>query len=262
MPNVRAEIDDLRELNPPEELEEEASQLFDDADAAIDEIEQLIEEDPEAFFGPTRIPSPTSTREPPKWDSSSAGTRASVGQSSGSDQSATGPLMPSCGTCVTSALLGASSVEQLDQNLDALDRVDFGADEPAAIDEFAVDRGIDLWEQSRLAADVAVAELAPLEVGVSASRATRRAEGREHRQDHRLPAWLYARKVATASPSPTPNPDAMKFTLDTTLPETARRDERGSRGRCAVRPGRVRRRRSCGSLRRQRLRHGAAPTGL
>jgi hypothetical protein len=25
--------------------------------------------------------------------------------------------------------------------------------------------------------------------------------------------------MATASPSPTPNPDAMKFTLDTTLPE-------------------------------------------
>ena len=75
----------------------------------------------------------------------------SVGQSSGSDQSATSPLMPSCDTCVTSALLGASSVEQLDQNLDALDRVDFGADELAAIDEFAVDRGIDLWEQSRLA---------------------------------------------------------------------------------------------------------------
>lgn len=26
--------------------------------------------------------------------------------------------------------------------------------------------------------------------------------------------------MATASPSPTPNPDAMKFTLDTTLPES------------------------------------------
>ena len=36
-------------------------------------------------------------------------------------------------------------------------------------------------------------------------------------------AWThiapYARVVANASPSPTPNPDAMKFTLDTTLPE-------------------------------------------
>ena len=27
LPNVRAEIDDLRELNPPEELEEEGRQL-------------------------------------------------------------------------------------------------------------------------------------------------------------------------------------------------------------------------------------------
>ena len=34
-----------------------------------------------------------------------------------------------------------------------------------------------------------------------------------------MPACPYARNVATASPSPTPNPDAMKFTLDTTLPE-------------------------------------------
>ena len=89
--------------------------------------------------------------------------------------------MPSCDTCVTSALLGASGVEQLDQNLDALDRVDFGADELAAIDEFAVDRGIDLWNSPGSPADVAVAWLAPLEVGVSASRATPRPGGREHR---------------------------------------------------------------------------------
>ncbi len=32
--------------------------------------------------------------------------------------------------------------------------------------------------------------------------------------------WPYARHVANASPSPTPNPDAMKFTLDITLSET------------------------------------------
>lgn len=32
--------------------------------------------------------------------------------------------------------------------------------------------------------------------------------------------WSYARHVANASPSPTPNPDAMKFTLDITLSET------------------------------------------
>ena len=74
---------------------------------------------------------------------------------------------------VTSALLGASSVEQLDQNLDALDRVDFGADELAAIDEFAVDRGSTSGNSPGSPADVAVAQLAPLEVGVSASRRPR-----------------------------------------------------------------------------------------
>ena len=36
---------------------------------------------------------------------------------------------------------------------------------------------------------------------------------------HDIGSVPYARHVATASPSPTPNPDAMKFTLDTTLPE-------------------------------------------
>lgn len=50
VPTVRAQLDDLRELNPPEELEDESSQLFDDVDAAIGEIEQMIEDDPEAFF--------------------------------------------------------------------------------------------------------------------------------------------------------------------------------------------------------------------
>jgi hypothetical protein len=36
----------------------------------------------------------------------------------------------------------------------------------------------------------------------------------------RLIDALYDRTVAVASPSPTPNPDAMKFTLDTTLAST------------------------------------------
>ena len=49
---------------------------------------------------------------------------------------------------VTSALIGASSVEQLDDNLAALDRLDFTADELAAIDRHAVDSGINLWEAS------------------------------------------------------------------------------------------------------------------
>lgn len=50
---------------------------------------------------------------------------------------------------VTSALIGASSVAQLDENLGALENLDFTVDELRAIDEFAIDeRGIDIWEQS------------------------------------------------------------------------------------------------------------------
>ncbi len=46
---------------------------------------------------------------------------------------------------VTSVLLGASSVEQLDENLDALARTGFTSDELAAIDEHAVDAGVNIW---------------------------------------------------------------------------------------------------------------------
>jgi L-glyceraldehyde 3-phosphate reductase len=46
---------------------------------------------------------------------------------------------------ITAVLLGASSVEQLDENLDALNNLDFTDDELKRIDEFAVDSGIDLW---------------------------------------------------------------------------------------------------------------------
>jgi L-glyceraldehyde 3-phosphate reductase len=49
---------------------------------------------------------------------------------------------------VTSALLGASSVEQLDQNVAALERLDFDDAELAEIDRYAVDGAINLWEQS------------------------------------------------------------------------------------------------------------------
>lgn len=48
---------------------------------------------------------------------------------------------------VTSVLLGASSVAQLDENLGALDHLDLTADELAAIDEHAVDSGINLWAE-------------------------------------------------------------------------------------------------------------------
>jgi L-glyceraldehyde 3-phosphate reductase len=49
---------------------------------------------------------------------------------------------------VTSALIGASSVGQLEENVAALDRLDFSDDELRAIDEHAVDAGIDLWARS------------------------------------------------------------------------------------------------------------------
>ncbi len=46
---------------------------------------------------------------------------------------------------VTSAVIGASSVEQLDTNLDALDGPPLTDEELARIDEDAVDSGINLW---------------------------------------------------------------------------------------------------------------------
>src|SRR3954447_15790611 len=49
---------------------------------------------------------------------------------------------------VTSAVIGASSVEQLDANLDALAFPDLAAEELRAIDADAVDAGINLWAKS------------------------------------------------------------------------------------------------------------------
>jgi L-glyceraldehyde 3-phosphate reductase len=46
---------------------------------------------------------------------------------------------------VTSAVIGASSVEQLDTNLDALSAPPLTDEELAAIDEYAVDSGVNLW---------------------------------------------------------------------------------------------------------------------
>jgi L-glyceraldehyde 3-phosphate reductase len=46
---------------------------------------------------------------------------------------------------MTSTLVGASSVEQLEANLGALDRLDFSAEELAEIDLYATDAGINLW---------------------------------------------------------------------------------------------------------------------
>ncbi len=49
---------------------------------------------------------------------------------------------------VTSVLIGASSVEQLDDSLDAINRLDFTQDELDAIDKHAVECGINLWAAS------------------------------------------------------------------------------------------------------------------
>ncbi|MGE9809035.1 L-glyceraldehyde 3-phosphate reductase [Janibacter sp. G1551] len=49
---------------------------------------------------------------------------------------------------VTSVLVGASSVQQLQDNLRSVDNLDFSSDELARIDQHAVDAGIDLWRSS------------------------------------------------------------------------------------------------------------------
>jgi len=52
---------------------------------------------------------------------------------------------------VTSALIGASSVEQLETNVAALDQLAFSAEELAEIERYAVDSDINIWAQSSFA---------------------------------------------------------------------------------------------------------------
>lgn len=49
---------------------------------------------------------------------------------------------------VTSALIGARTVEQLDNSLDAVNNLDFSAEELAEIDAHATDGSLDLWKVS------------------------------------------------------------------------------------------------------------------
>jgi L-glyceraldehyde 3-phosphate reductase len=49
---------------------------------------------------------------------------------------------------VASTLVGASSVAQLEENLGALDNLEFTAEELSEIDRYASDSGIDLWRES------------------------------------------------------------------------------------------------------------------
>jgi L-glyceraldehyde 3-phosphate reductase len=50
---------------------------------------------------------------------------------------------------ITSTLIGASSVAQLEDNVAAVANLDFSADELAAIDDHAVESGVDLWAGAR-----------------------------------------------------------------------------------------------------------------
>jgi len=52
------------------------------------------------------------------------------------------------GSPVTSALIGASSVRQLEDSLSAISNLSFSDDELTAIDEFAVESDINLWKQN------------------------------------------------------------------------------------------------------------------
>jgi L-glyceraldehyde 3-phosphate reductase len=49
---------------------------------------------------------------------------------------------------VTSTLVGASSVEQLEQNIGALRGLDFSDQELAEIDRYATDSGVNIWAAS------------------------------------------------------------------------------------------------------------------
>jgi L-glyceraldehyde 3-phosphate reductase len=49
---------------------------------------------------------------------------------------------------VTSTLIGASSVAQLEDNVGTIARLDFSADELAEIDRYATESDINLWAKS------------------------------------------------------------------------------------------------------------------
>ena len=49
---------------------------------------------------------------------------------------------------MTSALVGVSSVEQLEMNVAALDKLDFTEEELAEIDRYATESDINIWAAS------------------------------------------------------------------------------------------------------------------
>jgi L-glyceraldehyde 3-phosphate reductase len=62
---------------------------------------------------------------------------------------------------ITSALIGARTVEQLDDSLDATQGLDFAAEELAAIDKAAEDGGINIWSESSDIVDLPAAQGVP-----------------------------------------------------------------------------------------------------
>ncbi|MEM7567990.1 MAG: aldo/keto reductase, partial [Pseudomonadota bacterium] len=52
---------------------------------------------------------------------------------------------------VTSALIGARNVAQLDDSLDAVKKLDFSPEELSEIDRLSTDGGTDLWRRSATA---------------------------------------------------------------------------------------------------------------
>jgi len=50
---------------------------------------------------------------------------------------------------VTSALIGARTVEQLDNSLDAIKNIEFADAELDDIDRYAQEGGVDLWKHAR-----------------------------------------------------------------------------------------------------------------
>ncbi|WP_267348604.1 L-glyceraldehyde 3-phosphate reductase [Sphingomonas carotinifaciens] len=62
---------------------------------------------------------------------------------------------------VTSALIGARTVDQLDDSLKAVDRLDFTPEELSAIDDAAADGGINLWAGSSDIVDLPAAQGVP-----------------------------------------------------------------------------------------------------
>ena len=63
---------------------------------------------------------------------------------------------------ITSALIGARTVEQLDDSLDAVKNLDFTADELVAIDAAAEDGGINIWSGSSEISTVPAAQGVPV----------------------------------------------------------------------------------------------------